>query len=74
MNDNPYSSPSNSDQGNYDWSLALRLLQIAAAIAFFYLLLVAIPLWKQFTNLELHREQSELKKLVDFATNWRGDR
>ncbi len=69
--ENPYASPIENWRGQYDWTLAKRLMAIAGMFAFFYLALVAVPLWKQFRSLPIHRDKPVIEALIEFSSDWR---
>lgn len=70
--DNPYASPTDSLPGEYDWTLAKRMLLMFLMIAIVYLLAGAIGAWQAFRyGTNDHRNQPLSEAIIDFATDWK---
>lgn len=68
---NPYQSPAENWKGEYDWSLAYRIMVAVGSLACVYLLCVAIGSWQVFRRDDNHRHEPVLNTIVEFATDWR---
>ena len=71
VNDNPYAPPCDNSKGHYDLTLAKRIFLAFAAIAIWYLLIVGVASWQNFS--ESRGRRTVLQQIELFFLDWKAD-
>lgn len=69
-NDNPYASPIESSQGEYDWTLAKRVFLWVSTMAIVYLLMDAIVIWQSWNARTLPSDATMIEQVKAFFFGW----
>jgi len=72
MNDeNPYQSPESSERGEYDWSLAKRILLVVSLLAIWYLACDVVLIWNSWNEGQLNPDQSLFDRARNMMFDWK---
>ena len=67
---NPYAAPCEQWRGQYDWTLAKRMLVSFGLLAGFYLLCSGIMSWQAFSSVPTNQYRSPAEQLESYFLDW----
>ena len=72
MSPNPYQTPVDSSEGQYDYSLRRRMIRAAFVLVAYFALISSGILWQHYQEVSRnYRSGTTWEKIVNFFSDWK---